>query len=357
MLKLRLQSQLANCRLNIDTTCEGPVTAIYGASGAGKTTLLNLVAGLRRPDIGQLELDGDVLYSSELGIDVPPEARRLGVVFQEDLLFPHLSVDDNLRFGYERLAAVDQRFQPEQIIELLEIGHLLGRRTQHLSGGERQRIAIGRALLSSPRMLLMDEPLSSLDQGLKSRIIPYLRHIRSDLGIPILYVSHSVAEILELTWQVLILRKGEILAQGDFSHVAQDPQVLPLLDEFGFENVVPVQLVSNSGDACIAQCGEQTIRIPSCDQALGSRFFVGVRADDIILALRAPEGLSVRNALRGTVTDVATVGPTCLVTVDVGHPIVAKVTPEAVAELDLKPGMEAWCLMKTHSLRLGPEIE
>ena len=357
MLRLRLRRRLSHFNLDIDVVCQGSVTAIYGPSGAGKTTLLNLVAGLIRPDSGHVELDGQVLYSSVEGTDRPPEARRLGYVFQDDLLFPHLSVDANLRYGYERLTGAERRFDPGQIVELLEIGPLLRRRPQHLSGGERQRVALGRALLSSPRMLLMDEPLASLDQGLKSRIIPYLRHVRSDLGIPILYVSHSVAEILELTKQVLVLRDGEVLAHGDFFDVARDPEVLPLLDEYGFENVLPVEILSGGEGACIARCGDQTLRIPVCHRPAGTRLFVGVRADDIILARRPPEGLSVRNALRGTVTEVSTVGATCLVTVDVGHRLVVKVTPEAVAELGLAPSLQVWCLIKTHSLRLGPEID
>ncbi len=354
-LSLRLQRQLSDFCLNVDVVCHESVTAIFGTSGSGKTTLLHLVAGLTRPDAGRVELDGRVLYCSTEATNQPPEARRLGFVFQDDLLFPHLSVDANLRFGYERLAKAERRFEPGQIVDLLEIGPLLRRMPQHLSGGERQRVALGRALLSSPRMLLMDEPLASLDQGLKSRIIPYLRHVRSDLDIPILYVSHSVAEILELTRQVLVLRRGEVLAHGDFFDVARNPEVLPLLDEYGFENVLPVELIHGNEGA--ARCGEQLLRIPPCDRPAGTRLFIGVRADDIILAQQPPVGLSVRNALRGTITSISAAGATRLVTVDVGHKLVAKITPEAVDELRLAPGGQTWCLMKTHSLRLGPEID
>lgn len=354
-LALRLRRQLAGFELHMDVTCQAAVTAVYGPSGAGKTSLLQMIAGLMRPDDGHIRLDDQVLYDAATGVDMAPETRRLGFVFQNDLLFPHLSVDDNLHYGYRRRAPTERRFEPGQIIDLLEIGPLLSRWPQHLSGGERQRIALGRALLSSPRMLLMDEPLSSLDQGLKSRIIPYLRHIRSDLGIPILYVSHSVAEILELTRQVLILQQGQVLAHGDFFDVARDPQVLPLLDAYGFENVLPVELIDGANGA--ARCGEQALRIPACNRPAGTRLFVGIRADDIILARQRPVGLSVRNALRGTVTAMSEVGATYLITVDVGDRLVVKVTPEAVADLGLVPGVEIWCLMKTHSLRLGPEVD
>lgn len=357
MLNLQLRHHLSEFDLEIDIQCDGPVTAVYGPSGAGKTTLLHLIAGLLQPDEGRIALGDDVLFSSADGVAMPPETRRLGLVFQDDLLFPHLSVSANLRFGYDRLTPAQRRLHPERIIELLEIGSLLQRRPTYLSGGERQRVALGRALLTSPRMLLMDEPLASLDQGLKSRIIPYLRHIRTDLGIPILYVSHSVAEILELTTQVLVLERGQVLAHGDFFDVARNPDVLRLLDEHSFENVLPVEIVDAGGETCVADCAGQRLQLPACDRPAGTRLFVGVRADDVILARQRPEGLSVRNALRGIVEEVSAVGPTCLVSLDVGHRLVAKVTPQAVAELSLEPGQEAWCLIKTHSLRLGPETD
>lgn len=357
MLHLRLHTRLDRFDLDVEADCAGPVTAVFGPSGAGKTTLLQLIAGLRRPDAGRIELDGRVLFCDDEGTDTPPEKRRLGVVFQDDLLFPHLTVRQNLLFGHDLLAPAARRLAPERVIDLLEVGPLLDGRPTNLSGGERQRVALGRALLSSPDLLLMDEPLASLDQGLKSRIIPYLRHVRSDLGIPILYVSHSVAEILELTRQVLVLRRGRVVAHGDLFDVARNAEVLPLLDEHGFDNVLPVVIVDSDGGACIGRCGEQMLRLPACDAAPGTHLFVGVRADDVILARHPPEGLSVRNRLRGVVRQIDAVGDTRLVTLDVGHPLVAKVTPEAVADLGLAPGQQAWSLIKTHSLRLGPPMD
>ena len=359
MLTLRLRRGLADFDFDVDLCCRGAVTAVFGPSGSGKTSLLNMVAGLLRPEDGRVEIDGEILYDAAAGIDRPPEARRLGYVFQQDLLFPHLSVGDNLRFGYDLLPAGERRFEPGRIAELLEIGPLLGRRPRTLSGGERQRVALGRALLASPRLLLMDEPLASLDQGLRSRIIPYLRHVRSDLGIPILYVSHSAAEILELTKEVIVLDRGRAVAHGDFFRIASDPRVLPLVDEFGFENVLPVEIVAGDAatGACRATCSGQELRIPWCDRPVGTRLFVGLRADDVILTRVPPEGLSVRNALAGRVTEVAEVGATRLVYVDVGRPLAAKVTPEAVEELGLGPGLPVFCLIKTHSLRLGPELD
>ena len=245
MLRLRAQRQLGRFALDVDIECHHAVTAIYGPSGAGKTSLLNLVAGLVRPDAGEISLDGQTLFSSTQRIDLPPEHRRIGYVFQDDLLFPHLSTEENLCYGRDLLPAAARRFALEQIVDLLEIGPLLKRRPGHLSGGERQRVALGRALLTSPRLLLMDEPLASLDQGLKNRIIPYLCHVRDALQIPILYVSHSVAEILELTSQVVVLDRGQVVAHGDFFTIAAHPKVLPLVEEHGFENVLDVEIAAS----------------------------------------------------------------------------------------------------------------
>ena len=358
MLRLTLQRRLTDFALDLDLECHYPVTAVYGSSGAGKTSLLNIVSGLLRPDAGEIAIDDQVLFSSDKRIDLPPEKRNIGYVFQQDLLFPHLSIEGNLRYGRDLLPAAARRFELSQIVDLLEIGPLLTRSPVDLSGGERQRVALGRALLSSPRLLLMDEPLASLDQGLKSRIIPYLRHIRDDLQIPILYVSHSVAEILELTGQVIVLDKGRAIAHGDFFKIATDPAVLPLVEEHGFENVLVVEIVAADAQrgVCEVLYHEQSLKIPYCDQPVGRRLFVGIRADDIILARNRPEGLSVRNALQGTISEIANMDGKQLLYIDVGRRLAAKTTLDAVEELGLKVGDDVYCLVKTHSIRIGPEV-
>ncbi|MEW6750490.1 MAG: molybdenum ABC transporter ATP-binding protein [Candidatus Latescibacterota bacterium] len=359
LLRLQVWRQLAHFRLEVDLTCRYPVTAVFGPSGAGKTSLLNMVAGLMRPDEGVIRIDDVCLFSSAEGIDLPPERRRIGYVFQDDLLFPHLSVEANLRYGYDRLPASGRRFDPERVVELLEVGPLLHRLPRHLSGGERQRVALGRALLASPRLLLMDEPLASLDQGLKSRIIPYLRHIRSDLGIPILYVSHSVAEILELTGQVVVLDQGRVAGHGDFFRLAHLPQVLPLIEAQGIENVLQAEVVACDAHAGVTRvrCCEREWKIPYCDRPPGRRLFIGVRAEDVVLCRRRPEGLSVRNAVPGRIFGLSQAGTTHLVYVDVGVRMVVKVTPESASELGLAVGDDVVCLVKTHSIRIGPEVE
>jgi molybdate transport system ATP-binding protein len=359
VLSIQVARELAHFTLDIQVDCPYTVTAVFGPSGSGKTTLLNLVAGLLRPDHGAISIDGDLLFSSTHGVDLPPERRRVGYVFQDDLLFPHLTVRQNLRYGYDLLRSSARRFKVDHIVDLLELGSLLERHPGLLSGGERQRVALGRAILASPRLLLMDEPLASLDQGLKDRIIPYLRHIRSDLAIPMLYVSHSVAEILQLTGQVIVLQQGRVLACGDFFDIAQRPEVLPLMEAHGFENVLPVDIVANDRAQGVTRIRfrDRELKIPLCDRLPGSRVFIGIRANDIILCRERPEGLSIRNAIAGRLLDISTVGGKQLVYVDVGKRLAVEITPEAVAELGLRPGEPVVCLVKTHSIRVGPDVE
>lgn len=359
MLSIRVKRALADFTLDVAVDCHYPATAVFGPSGAGKTTLLNLIAGLQRPDAGEIRLGSRVLFSSETGVDLPPERRRVGYVFQEDLLFPHLTVLENLRYGCDLLSPESRRFEVAPIADLMGLTGFLDRRPSRLSGGERQRVALARAILTSPDLLLMDEPLASLDQELKDRIIPYLRHIRTDLGIPILYVSHSVAEILELTGQVIVLKAGRVLAYGDFFHVAHLPEVLPLAEAHGFENVLPVEVVAQDGTrkGCRVRFGDQHLRVPPCDRPVGSRIFIGIRANDIILCRKWPEGLSIRNAMRGRILDMQDVDGKQLVYVDVGKRLAVEVTLEALEELGLEAGDTVMCLVKAHSIRIGPDMD
>jgi len=359
VIEVRIQKRLEPFELNVDVSCRYPVTALFGPSGSGKTTLLQIVSGLMRPDEGEIRVDGEVLYSSSAGVDVPPECRRIGTVFQDSLLFPHFTVERNLCFGFELTPPPDRRFTFEQVVDLLQLGALLDRRPATLSGGERQRVALGRAILMSPRLLLMDEPLASLDARLKERIMPYLRHIRSDLEIPILYVSHSVSEILQLTGQVIVLEQGEVLAHGDFFDIVHQPGVLHVAEAHGFENVLQVEVVRSDehSGSTVVRFGEQELKVPLCDRPPGSRVFIGLRANDLILSRTRPQGLSVRNAIFGRIESLPEGRGTQLVTIDVGKRIVAEVTREAVEELGLMVGDPVVCLIKTHSIRVGGDVE
>ncbi len=354
MLTLNVRKHFGTFTLEASAECRYPVTAVFGPSGSGKTTLLNLIAGLEKPDCGWIGLGDRVLVDTGTATHLPPEVRGVGYVFQDALLFPHLDVRGNLIFA-DRLRARNSRITMSQVLDLLDLDLLVDRSPRDLSGGERQRVALGRALLSSPELLLLDEPLASLDVGLKDRIIPYLRHIRDELQIPMVYVSHSVGEILQLTGQVLVLNKGRVVASGDFFDVAHKPEVLPLLGEFGFENVLRVSVSEQRPGDGVTEVAyrDQTLKIPYASGQIGDDLFVGIRANDVILASKTPGGVSIRNVLRGTVAEIRDAQGMKMVSVDVGKRLLAEVTGEAVTELGITVGEPIYCLIKTHSIRVA----
>src|ERR1700742_2813634 len=223
MLHVDVSKQLGEFLLEASLKSEGRVTGLFGASGAGKTSLINMIAGLVRPDRGTISIDGETLDDTAARIHVPPYRRRIGYVFQDARLFPHLSVTDNLNYGRRMNRLADDPAQRKRVVELLDIGRLLNRRPGQLSGGERQRVAFGRALLSKPRLLLLDEPLGALDEGRKLEILPYLVRLRDEGGIPMVYVSHDAAELRQLATQIVMLRRGHVTAFGGVRVLASPP--------------------------------------------------------------------------------------------------------------------------------------
>jgi molybdate transport system ATP-binding protein len=214
MLRVDVTKQLGEFSLEAAFESQGRVTGLFGASGAGKTSLINMIAGLLRPDRGIVTLDDETLDDTSKGIHVPPHRRRIGYVFQDARLFPHLDVRQNLDYGRRMNGLAVDPAQHARITDLLEIGHLLDRRPGKLSGGERQRVALGRALLSKPRLLLLDEPLGSLDEERKADILPYLVRLRDEANVPMVYVSHDADEMRQLATQVVMLRRGRVVAFG-----------------------------------------------------------------------------------------------------------------------------------------------
>jgi molybdate transport system ATP-binding protein len=214
MLRVDISKQLGEFSLEASFTSEGRVTGLFGASGAGKSSLINIIAGLLKPDRGVVGIDGEILDDTTARVHVPPHRRRIGYVFQDSRLFPHLDVHQNLDYGRRMNHLAEDARQRKRVVDLLDIGDLLGRRPGQLSGGERQRVAFGRALLSKPRLLLLDEPLGALDEGRKLEILPYLARLRDEAGIPMVYVSHDAAELRQLATQIVMLRRGRISAFG-----------------------------------------------------------------------------------------------------------------------------------------------
>jgi molybdate transport system ATP-binding protein len=214
MLRVDITKQLGEFTLEASFSGEGRVTGLFGASGAGKTSLVNIIAGLLRPDRGLIALDDDILDDTAQGLHVPPHRRRIGYVFQDARLFPHMNVAENLDYGRRMNRLPEDPAQKSRILDMLDIGHLHDRRPGKLSGGERQRVALGRALLSKPRLLLLDEPLGSLDEGRKIEILPYLVRLRDEANVPMVYVSHDAAEMRQLATQIVMLRGGKVTALG-----------------------------------------------------------------------------------------------------------------------------------------------
>ncbi|HEX9470116.1 MAG TPA: molybdenum ABC transporter ATP-binding protein [Bradyrhizobium sp.] len=214
MLRVDVTKKLGEFSLEASFTSEGRVTGLFGASGAGKTSLINMIAGLLKPDRGIIALDGETLDDTAKRVHIPPYRRRIGYVFQDARLFPHLDIGQNLDYGRRMNRLAEDPAQRKRITELLDIGHLMDRRPGKLSGGERQRVALGRALLSKPRLLLLDEPLGSLDEGRKVEILPYLVRLRDEANVPMVYVSHDAAELRQLATQIVMLRDGRVTALG-----------------------------------------------------------------------------------------------------------------------------------------------
>jgi molybdate transport system ATP-binding protein len=330
------------------------VIAVFGRSGSGKTTLLNLIAGLESPDSGHIRLNDDTLTDTASAIQVAPERRRIGYVFQEPRLFPHLSVTGNLRYGEARARDAARIAGFAEVVALLGLEKLLDRQPSRLSGGERQRVALGRALLSQPRLLLLDEPLAALDVTRREEVLPYLEALRDRLAIPMIYVSHQFEEVLRLATYLVVLEGGRVCTHGSVGEVSLRAEFHavagPDLTGAVLEGIVTaVDAANGSADLRV---GAGTLRVSLKGTAPGARVRLQVLARDVILAIQPVAGLSVRNALPGTVRSVTLDAEGALVTVDVGGvAVLARITPEALRALDLKPGDAAWALFKVISTR------
>lgn len=331
-----------------------PIVALFGRSGAGKSTVVEAIAGLVRPERGRIVVEGRTLFDSAAGIDLPPEARRVGMVFQDAMLFPHLTVRANLHYG-ERLVPAGERYaEPARIVELLGLARLLERRPAQLSGGERQRVAIGRALLASPRVLLMDEPLASLDAARKAEILRYVELLRDDWKRPIVYVSHAQEEVTRLADHLVLMAEGRTLAEGSVVEVLGRRDLKPHTGRFEAGAVIEGRVARHDeayGLTLVAFPGGELV-VPNIDALPGEPVRARIRARDVALALDAPRGTSFRNVLPGTVRMVgAEAGAIVEVAVAVGEAtLLARITRKAAEELALAPGMAVWALVKAVSI-------
>jgi molybdate transport system ATP-binding protein len=338
----------------------GPgVTALFGASGAGKSSVLAAVAGALRPDRGRIVLDGEPLFDSEARVDRPMERRGVGWVFQDARLFPHLSVEQNLRYGERRARGRPRNVGFDEVVAVLGIEPLLARRPRDLSGGERQRVAIGRALLSQPRLLLMDEPLAALDAPRKAEILPFLDRLKDAFALPVLYVTHSFGEVARLADRLVALEAGRILGQGPLSEVLARPD-LPLLSGRADAAAALDATVAGHDDArglTRLDVGGAALLAPRLDRPAGARVRALVLARDVLIATEAPRGLSARNVLPAEVVRLdARADGTVLAALGLaGAPVqlLAAVTRDAVTGLGLAPGRPVWAVVKSVAVEGG----
>lgn len=351
-LSVALQHRFAGFAL--DAAFEAPegVTALFGRSGSGKSTLVNAVAGLLRPDKGRITLDGTVLLDTELGRMLPPHRRRMGYVFQDGRLFPHLTVRQNLTYG-RWFAPKGQGAGMGRIVDLLGIGPLLDRRPGALSGGEKQRVAIGRAILSNPRLLLMDEPLAALDEARKAEILPYLERLRDEVRLPILYVSHSVAEVARLATTVILMEAGRVMAQGPAIEMLADPAIAPAMGLREVGSMIFAQVAAQEEDGLTRlETGGGPVFLPSVGAGPGARLRLRILAQDVMLATERPRGISALNVLAATVEEIRLGdGPGAMVQLRMGEErLLARVTRRSVRALELHPGAQVFAVLKTVSV-------
>lgn len=355
-VQVRLPLDRFDLEVEFETTHR--VTGIFGASGSGKTTLLETIAGLRGGAKGRIALGGEAWLDSAKRLRVPPERRGVGYVPQDSLLFPHLDVLGNLRAGQARGA---QGFDAalEQVVRVLDLEPLLNRPVTMLSGGERQRVALGRALCSGPRLLLLDEPMASLDAALRRKVLPFLQRVQAEFAVPMLLVSHNPVEVQALCEDLVVLREGRIIARGEPRAVLTKPSVFPLAEGEGFENVLPALVGDTRDGTTVVHLGPRgdgpALTVPRSALPPGSPLLLSVPADEIVLALEHPAGLSARNAVPARVESVQAVGAIRLVTARVSDdapPLVIEVTADARAELHVVIGTELFLLIKTTAITL-----
>ncbi|RPE66299.1 molybdate transport system ATP-binding protein [Pacificibacter maritimus] len=352
-VNLSLKHRFEQFDLNVSFEAPKGLTVLFGASGSGKTTIINAIAGLLQPNHAQIKVGDTLLQDTDQGIWVPPHKRALGYIFQDSRLFPHLNVGQNLDYAGRvtggmaaRKSSVQQR---SYVIDMLDIGDILKRRPATLSGGEKQRVAIGRALLASPQLILADEPLAALDAARKAEILPYFERIRDETDCPIIYVSHAASEVARLATTVVALKAGQVLRMGPALDVLADPSVMPVgVGSVGA--VIEARVHAHHGDGLTElSAGGVTLYLPRLPQSLGAVVRVRLPASDVLLATCAPKDISALNTLQGQVQDIQAISDfAVLVTLKTqAGPVLARVTRRSVAALGLSVGVTCYAIAKT----------
>jgi molybdate transport system ATP-binding protein len=358
MLSVNIQKQLQRAgarpfELQVDETFSVGFTVLFGPSGAGKSTLLDCIAGLIRPDQGSIKLDKEIFFDCGAGIWVPAQRRDVGYVFQSLALFPHLTAEENVAYGLFGINLAERSGRVKRVLETFHIADLRGRKPGALSGGEKQRVALARSVVTQPRVLLLDEPLTGLDAGLRQSILQDLREWNASQHIPILYVTHNREEVDAIGERVVTMLDGETRESGIPRAILDAPRAVALAQAAGFENLVPARVLEHrpaDGVMRVALASDHCeLEIPLGSAQPGESIQVAIRAGDILLASEKPRSLSARNVLEGRVEGLQARGSLVVVRVNVGVEFTVHVTPGAVRSLQLAPGLALWLVVKTHS--------
>ncbi len=355
-VKLRRNQFDLNTQMSISDSSVG----LFGKSGAGKSTVLGLIAGTIQPQSGHIILDGKILFDSRKGIMVPREQRSIGAVLQGDCANSTENVRDNLTTTYHRTLKQRRLFKLDYLIELLELGSILDHDIKLLSGGERQRVAVARSLLKSPKLLLLDETFAAIGNDYRIQLLPILKRLQNELGLPVLYASQSLGEILELTDRLIVLEQGKVLQKGSLLEVAKQQGMLRYLGIRQIDNILPVTILSHDylSGCSLAQSFGLPLTLPLRPHlVVGGQTKISIRANDVALSCSYISGISIQNQIRGRICALIPSGESLIVQIDCGGTLLAEITPGACRDMVLQEGEDIYCLIKTHSIAYLSELD
>ena len=350
MLSVNITKAFGSFRLETQFEVEeGSITAIFGKSGAGKTSTINAIAGLTRPDVGVIQIGNTTLFDQNLRINLPIYKRQIGYVFQDDRLFPHMTVRNNLIYGTPKNRDVANSLNLTDITGLLELAPLLERRPRSLSGGEKQRVAIGRALLSNPKLLLMDEPLASIDVQHRFEILPFIQRVREKTGITIIYVTHALEEVIFIADQIILLSEGQVTAQGTVEEIMSRLDLHPMTSRFDAGAVISATYSGYDREFDLGELSFDggTLRIAGLNAEIGIHLRAHIRARDVSLMLDKPKDTSVLNVFKGELIEIRhEEGPQLDLLINIGTPLIARITRKSLNDLNLDIGSKVYAMIK-----------
>lgn len=356
MVETKFKLKQGNFNFTINEQFDAGITGIYGPSGAGKTSLLKAIAGLIKPQKGLININNHEVFNSDKKTNIPVENRRIGYVFQEGRLFPHLNIEQNLNYGVKKETPKQLSF--DAVVNLLNLKPLLKRKPSAISGGERQRTALGRALLSSPDILLLDEPFSAVDIHLRSQIIPFLLKIHKSIDIPILVVSHDLPDLLKLSNRLCLISNGRCVGHDDYHDLLKKEASLKLFASDAIMNAITMTVKAidpTKGLTVLSNSGDQSDVRVKCEKSklsygIGEELKLFISSDDIALSEKKVDGITIQNQLQGKITDIVRRESTSLCIVDVGFKLVVEITAESQKRMNIEVGSSVWCLFKSAAI-------